>query len=75
VRTSKKTPADLDFTLCGIVAEVSRRADDFLRLAVNRYEGAAAFQRLSKKLPENALLIAIAGGMLLPDQRVGSDGE
>ena len=51
----------------------SRRPDDLAVSGINGDEGSAGFHRLAKKGLENVFSVTISGGMLFPDERVGSD--
>lgn len=73
MRAREEGPADLDFAVGGIVAVETRRADDFAITAIDGDEGSAGFQSLAEELVKDLILVTIAGGMLLPDQRIGGD--
>src|SRR5580698_4526207 len=71
----QKRPADLNLSFLRIVSVVARGAHNLLSLPVDRNQCAARLQRTLKNFLENFFLVAIVGRMLLPDHRIGSDGE
>ena len=74
VEAGQERPADLDLGLRLIVAVEARRSDDQAVGAIDDDQRAAGGQRLVEERAEDLDLVAVAGRVLLPDQRVGGDG-
>src|SRR5262245_22629417 len=74
VRAREKRPTDLDLARRLVEAGVARGANHITILGINCGERSAGLHSLAEELAEYFILVTIAGRMLLPDERVGSNG-
>lgn len=74
MRSREKRPTDLNLASHGIVAMKPRQTDDAIVFMVQRDQGAAGLKRFIKKLSKHVGFVTVRVWMLLPYQRVGSDG-
>jgi len=72
VRPGQKRPADFDLAFSLVVSAESRRPDDPAVLRIHNQERTAGFHPTAEELPEHRLLIAVAGRVLLPNERIRS---
>ena len=73
VEPGEERPPNLDLGLRLIVAVKPRRSDDQAVGAIDDDERAAAGERLVEEGAEDLELVAVAGRVLFPDQRIGGD--
>ena len=75
MRAHEKRPANLDLAPRLVVSIKARRANDAFCLAIPRDERATARQRFIEESAKDLGCVAIARGMLLPDQGIGCGGK
>src|SRR5262245_15940456 len=74
VRPRQERPADFDLAARLVVVGVARRPDDSSVAPVDCDQRPSRFECASEELPEDEFLVALVVRMLLPDQRIRSDG-
>jgi len=58
-----------------VVAEIARRTDDLASAPVDCYQGSSRGECIVKEAAEDVFLVAIAVGVLLPNERIGRDAK